>query len=562
MTNIDTCELLSSTTIGIENEQDQHIQNSIFCDKFYDLISFKSEIVTFTKFYKALYEHGIEEQDIRLKNTTENIANYLVYHDNDTVDKINFRKIIFKDVAFISRIFKLELTIPKFDIFREKIGEIYKKCLDLNIDGQICQTCPRFSQFNPSAWSVSACTVDGQRCNFGDSTYGLTLQSCFKPLIYAIASTLYGFDYVHKYVGMEACDYTDKELTLDMNGMPYNPLINAGALVTLSMIKPELSLADRFQFLFKTLKRMTGNGYISYDNTMYLSRRKYSDGNYALAYFLREKKCYPKNANMVDALDLYNQMCSITVTAQSGSVIAAMLANGGVCPSTSEVVLSPHAVRDTLSIMNSSGMDNYSGEFSFKIGLPAKSSSSGCMFVIVPNLLGICLYSPELDKNENSLRGLHFCQKLIETFNFHKFDSDEENLKKINPRDLNTTNPNRHLSQLLMGASHGDLSVIRKYLLQGYDMKIEDYDKRTALHIAAADGHLIAVKFLIEQCKIDINVKDRWGNTALDEAKRFKNLCVIYYLTNKKANQGSIDADEMKISMNEMKALYRKMSTK
>ena len=48
-------------------------------------------------------------------------------------------------------------------------------------------------------------------------------------------------------------------------------------------------------------------------------------------------------------------------------------ANGGICPTTGEKVLSSEAVRDVLSLMYSCGMYNYSGQFAFRVGLPAKS---------------------------------------------------------------------------------------------------------------------------------------------------------------------------------------------
>lgn len=41
------------------------------------------------------------------------------------------------------------------------------------------------------------------------------------------------------------------------------------------------------------------------------------------------------------------------------------------------------------------------------------------------------------------------------------------------------------------------------------DMTLSDYDGRTALHLAAAEGHLACVKFLIEQCEVPIDPRDR-----------------------------------------------------
>lgn len=82
-------------------------------------------------------------------------------------------------------------------------------------------------------------------------------------------------------------------------------------------------------------------------------------------------------------------------------------------------------------------MYDYSGQFSFHVGLPAKSGVSGAMIVVVPNLMGICLWAPPLDAmgisaylaaylshfSGNSCKGVAFCKELIERFNFHNYDS-------------------------------------------------------------------------------------------------------------------------------------------
>jgi len=99
-------------------------------------------------------------------------------------------------------------------------------------------------------------------------------------------------------------------------------------------------------------------------------------------------------------------------------VMAATLANGGICPISGEKVLKSDSVRDVLSLMHSCGMYDYSGQFAFKVGLPAKSGVSGCIILVVPNVLGMCIWSPPLDVLGNTVRGVHFCQVRESAFTY------------------------------------------------------------------------------------------------------------------------------------------------
>ncbi|XP_053231011.1 glutaminase liver isoform, mitochondrial isoform X6 [Podarcis raffonei] len=368
------------------------------------------------------------------------------------------------------------------------------------------------------------------RYSMGHTKTQFCLQSCVKPLKYAVAVSELGTDRVHQYVGKEPSGLRYDKLSLNEEGIPHNPMVNAGAIVISSLIRMGCKKAEKFDYVLDYLKKMAGNEYVGFSNTTFQSEKETGDRNYAIGYYLKDKKCFPQGADMTEALDLYFQLCSVEVTCESGSVMAATLANGGICPITGECVLSDEAVRNTLSLMHSCGMYDFSGEFAFHVGLPAKSAVSGAILLVVPNVMGVMCLSPPLDKGGNSTRGIGFCQELVSLFNFHNYDNLLHCTRKMDPRREGIEVRNKTVVNLLFAAYSGDISALRRFALSAMDMEQKDYDSRTALHVAAAEGHLEVVKFLVEACRVNPFVKDRWGNIALDDATQFNHLEVVKLL--------------------------------
>jgi glutaminase len=125
------------------------------------------------------------------------------------------------------------------------------------------------------------------------------------------------------------------------------------------------------------------------------------------------------HGDVTDALSVYFRQCSVLVTARDIAVMAATLANGGLNPITGEQVTSEAIALAVCSVMATCGMYDGSGEWMLRVGLPAKSGVSGTIIALSPGQFGVGLYSPPLDVNGNSVRGVLACREMSDQFDLH-----------------------------------------------------------------------------------------------------------------------------------------------
>ena len=494
------------------------IENSMSESLFRMLDQDETQLIDTRQLLRQISDSGILADDPRLKEFFSSIERSAFDH-SIAINPEEFNTIL-RQHALIKKSLSRNLVIPEFHAFCREIEEIYVKTCK-NEKGNVADYIPQLARVNPDQFAISICTVDGQRFSLGDAEVNFCLQSSCKPINYCIALEELGEKKVHTHVGREPSGHSFNELALNDHGLPHNPMINAGAIMCCSLIDRNKPIADRFDKVSKTWQDLCGDKKLSFQNAVYLSERQTADRNFALAYFMRENNAFPGDTDLTETLEFYFQCCSIESCTYDLSVAAATLANAGTNPLTGKVIFKSATVQNCLSLMVSCGMYDFSGEFAFKIGLPAKSGVSGALMLVIPNVMGISIWSPRLDHLGNSVRGVEFCERLVERFSFHQYDSLAGHSRKINPRKRDGVSMASKVMELIRAASHGDLEEVLRLEAEGVNPDTADYDGRTPLHLATCEGQEEVVRHLIQR-NVHLNPKDRWGNTPLDDARKFK----------------------------------------
>jgi glutaminase len=300
---------------------------------------------------------------------------------------------------------------PPLLAFLEDVHARYRD----DFSGAVANYIPELSKADPAKFGVAIATIDGHVYEVGDSAFPFTIQSVSKAFVFGLALELLGADHVESFVGVEPSGEAFNSIRLNAKNQPFNPMVNAGAIACSGLIYAAKQ-DGAFELIRTVLGRFAGRE-LDVDEAVYQSEAATGDRNRAIGWMLRNYGIVGQNVDAV--LDVYFRQCAILVTARDLAVMGATLSNGGVNPVTGEQVLSPLAVARTLSIMTSSGMYDYAGEWTYRVGIPSKSGVGGGIVAALPSQIGLGTYSPLLDEHGNSARGLRLYESLSAHFDLH-----------------------------------------------------------------------------------------------------------------------------------------------
>jgi len=288
-------------------------------------------------------------------------------------------------------------------------------------EGALADYIPELTKANPDWFGITLVTVDGHVYQEGVSRELFTIQSISKPFVFGIALEDSGIEAIDKKVNTEPSGEAFNRISLEHNtGRPRNPMINAGAIAMSGSVAGN-NAEERINHILEKFSLFTGHS-MAIDSSVYESEKATGHRNRAIAHLLLNAgiiSCEPD-----DVLDVYFKQCSISVDCRDLAIMAATLANQGVNPVTGVRALDTKLVPKVLSVMATCGMYDGSGEWMYKVGLPAKSGVGGGIMAVYPGKFGMAVFSPLLDSHGNSVRGLKVFQQMSQDLNLHTLNSE------------------------------------------------------------------------------------------------------------------------------------------
>jgi glutaminase len=315
---------------------------------------------------------------------------------------------------------------PKRELVEAVVREAYEK-FKIDTNGKNADYIPYLAQVDSKLFGVAVVTTDNQVFTLGDVNYSFSIQSISKVFTLALAMEELGPNKVFEKVGSEPTGrpFNSPLAVVDMPTHTGNPLVNAGAIATTSLISGR-DAEDKWNKILNFYSKAAGEKLVLIDE-VYKSEAATNTGNKALSMLLAKyDRIY---ANPFESVDIYTKQCSVGVNAAQLARMGATLANNGVNPLTGEQVIKREDVPHILSAMTMAGLYDGSGGWAWHVGLPAKSGVGGGIVAVVPGKGAIAVFAPPLDEAGNSVKAQEVIEYVAQKLSYNLYSPNSVGLK-------------------------------------------------------------------------------------------------------------------------------------
>lgn len=268
--------------------------------------------------------------------------------------------------------------------------------------GQVASYIPELSKIDPHKFGMHIIDANRNEFSVGDSQESFSIQSISKVLSLSQAIGLIGEElWTRVDVEPSGDPFNHLSLLEQENGIPRNPLINAGAIVVADILVSKLK-NPKEDFL-TYIQDISGDKSINFDANVAASEKETGFRNYAAANLL---KSYGNLHNDVDTvLDFYFHQCSLALNCIQLTKLFFVFMNRGKCLQN-KTYLTTSQVKRINALMLTCGFYDEAGEFAFEVGLPGKSGVGGGIVALLPDNYCVATWSPGLNKKGNSKLGM------------------------------------------------------------------------------------------------------------------------------------------------------------
>lgn len=307
---------------------------------------------------------------------------------------------------------------PRREVVQAVVQEAYDKFKN-DSKGKNADYIPYLAQVDSKLFGIALVTTDGQTLTMGDVKYSFSIQSISKVYSLALAMDELGPRQVFEKIGSEPTGraFNSPVAVVDMRTHTANPLVNAGAIATVSAISAT-DANEKWNKILDFYSRAAGEKLTLIDE-VYKSEAATNTGNKALSMLLAKyDRIY---ADPFTSVDIYTKQCSVGVNVLQLARMGATLANNGINPATGEQVIKPENIPHILSAMMMAGLYDGSGGWAWHVGLPAKSGVGGGILAVVPGKGAIAVFAPPLDEAGNSVKAQEVIEYVANKLNYNLF---------------------------------------------------------------------------------------------------------------------------------------------
>ena len=310
------------------------------------------------------------------------------------------------------RITKEELKIA--------VTEAYKQFKENN-EGKNANYIPYLASVDSDLFGIAVCLPGGETITVGDCNYHFGIESISKVATALLVLKDYGPETIMDMIGADATGmpFNSVLAILLENEHPSTPLVNAGAISAVSMVRPVGNSRGKWESILNNINELCGCK-VQLIDELYKSESTSNHNNRAIAWLLKGYERIYDDPEI--SLDLYTRQCSLGVTAKELSIMAATIACGGYNPVTKRKVFPPLLTEKITSMIATVGMYEYTSDWMFKCGLPAKSGVGGGIMGVLPGIFGIAAFAPPIDKAGNSVKSQLALRYIMEQLRLNIFN--------------------------------------------------------------------------------------------------------------------------------------------